>query len=119
MIAADLARALDPSRIAVDVGLTLDAWQAALMRSAAPRVLMCCSRQSGKSTIAALIGIATAIQQPNALVLLVSPSQRQSAELFRALMVHFRRLAGAPEIKNESMLRVELANGSRVVALPG
>jgi hypothetical protein len=33
MIALDLARALDPPRIAADVGLTLDPWQRDLMRS--------------------------------------------------------------------------------------
>lgn len=118
-LATDLARSLDPSRLAVDVGFTLDKWQADLMRSTAPRVLMCCARQTGKSTVASLIAISTAIGQSNALVLLVSPSQRQSAELFRSLMTHFRRLPGAPEIKSESVLRVELANGSRIVALPG
>jgi hypothetical protein len=119
MIARDISRALDPSLIAVDIGLQLDEWQRDLMRSQAPRVLMCCSRQSGKSTVAALIAIATAIMRPNALVLLVSPSQRQSAELFRSLMVLFRKLKDAPDIRNESVLRVELANGSRIVALPG
>src|SRR5262245_42787153 len=51
--------------------------------------------------------------------LLVSPSQRQSGELFRTVMRHFRELPGAPEIRAESALRLELANGSRVVALPG
>jgi Terminase large subunit, T4likevirus-type, N-terminal len=115
---SDLARALDPCQIAVDCGLTLDEWQASLMRSTASRVLMCCARQTGKSTTAALVAIATA-QQPNALVLLVSPSQRQSAELFRSLMVLYRRLPNAPEIRSESVLRVELVNGSRIVALPG
>jgi tRNA(Met) C34 N-acetyltransferase TmcA len=115
----DLAVALDPSLIAADCELTLDQWQATLMRSTSLRVLMLCSRQSGKSTVAALIAIHTAITLPNALVLLVSPSQRQSAELFRSLMMLFRKLKDAPEARNESALRVELANGSRIVALPG
>jgi hypothetical protein len=115
----DLARALDPSLIAADCGLTMDQWQATLMRSTSLRVLMLCSRQSGKSAVAALITTHTAITQPNALVLLVSPSQRQSAELFRSLMVLFRKLKDAPEMRNESALRVELANGARIVALPG
>jgi hypothetical protein len=119
MIAADLARALDPSRIAADVGLVLDDWQAALMRSTAPRVLLCCARQTGKSTVASLMAISTATMQAGALVLLVSPSQRQSGELFRTLMRYLRTLPGASEIRAESALRVELANGSRIVALPG
>jgi terminase large subunit-like protein len=118
-LASDLAMALDPARIATACGLKPDPWQESLLRSDAPRILMCCARQTGKSTVASLIAISTAIGQPSALVLLVSPSQRQSAELFRSLMVHFRRLPAAPEIKSESVLRVELANGSRIIALPG
>jgi hypothetical protein len=116
---ADLARNLDPSRIATECGITLDLWQRDLMRSTALRILLCCARQTGKSTTAALIAIVTAIMQAGALVLLVSPSQRQSGELFRTLMRYLRELSGAPEIRAESALRVELANGSRIVALPG
>jgi Terminase large subunit, T4likevirus-type, N-terminal len=119
MIARDLARAFDQALIAADCGLTLDQWQADLMRSTAPRVLMLCARQVGKSTVAALIALATAVTQVGALILLVSPSQRQSGELFRTVMRHLRELPGTPEIRAESALRLELANGSRVVALPG
>jgi hypothetical protein len=39
MMARDLARALDPAIIAADCDLTLDPWQADLMRSNASRVL--------------------------------------------------------------------------------
>ena len=115
----DLARAFDWSLIAADVGLELDGWQADLMRSTAPRILLLCARQTGKSTVSALIALATAVMQPGALVLLVSPSQRQSGELFRVVMRHLRELPGAPGIRAESALRLELANGSRIVALPG
>src|SRR5262245_1330230 len=80
MMARDLARCLDPALIAADCGLTLDPWQADLMRSTAPRVLMLCARQVGKSTVAGLIALSTAVTQAGALILLVSPSQRQSGE---------------------------------------
>jgi hypothetical protein len=50
MMARDLARALDPSLIAHDCGITLDKWQADLMRSTAPRILLLCARQTGKTT---------------------------------------------------------------------
>jgi hypothetical protein len=115
----DIARVLDPTSIAVDVGLTLDQWQAQLMRNAARRVLLLCARQTGKSTTCALIAIATSISQPLALVLLISPSQRQSGELFKTVIGNLRRLPGAPQIKAESALRCELENGSRIIALPG
>jgi Terminase large subunit, T4likevirus-type, N-terminal len=118
-IASDLARAIDPAMLGADCGLALDKWQSDLLRSDAQRILLCCSRQAGKSTVAALVGISTAISTPGSLTLLVSPSQRQSSELFRTLMALFRKLPDAPEVKTESVLKVELANGSRVIALPG
>jgi hypothetical protein len=119
MLLTDLRRAIDPASIAADCGLTLDQWQADLMRSTASRMLLLCARQTGKSTVSALIALATAIRQAGALVLLVSPSQRQSGELFRTVMRHLRSLVDVPGITAESALRLELANGSRIVALPG
>ncbi len=116
---ADLARSLDPARIGADVGITLDAWQRDLMRNSAPRVLLLCSRQSGKSTVCALIAIATAIRTAGALILLISPSQRQSGELFKTVVRYLRQLSGAPRIAAESALRCELETGSRIIALPG
>src|SRR5436190_15662849 len=116
VMAHDLARALDPVLIAKDCGFDLDLWQADLMRSSAPRVLLLCSRQSGKTTVTALIALATAMLQPSALVLIVSPSQRQSAEMHRVVLGLYRRLDGVPEMTEESVLRSTLSNGSRIVA---
>jgi len=81
--------------------------------------LLLCARQTGKSTTCALIAISTAIMTAGALVLLVSPSQRQSGELFKTVMRHLRRLPDAPRITAESALRCELENRSRILALPG
>lgn len=118
-LARDLSRCLDPTLIAVDAGFTLDRWQADLMRSSAQRVLLLCARQSGKSTVSAFIGLATALFQPGALVIIVSPSQRQSAEMFRTLMSFYKALSDVPPLAAESVLRAEFSNGSRIVALPG
>jgi phage terminase large subunit-like protein len=106
MIAFDLARALDPSRIAADVGLTLDPWQRDLMRSTAQRVLILASRQVGKTTVTALIAVATAVLKGGALVLILSPSQRQSGEMFRTVVRFLKELDGAPNIAAESTLRL-------------
>ena len=119
MMAQDLARALDPCLIAHDVGIEPDAWQAELLRAKPTRALLLCSRQSGKSTVTALTALDTAIYDAPALVLLVSPSQRQSAKLFRTVMQFHSRLPGAPSLNAESTLKAELANGSRILALPG
>jgi hypothetical protein len=54
-----------------------------------------------------------------ALCLIVSPSLRQSSKAFREFMKLYRKLDAAPGLTAESALRCELANGSRVVSLPG
>lgn len=119
MIATDLSRALDPMLFAMDCGLNPDPWQAKLLRERPMRSLLLCSRQSGKSTVTALLALWTAIYESPALVLLLSPSQRQSGELFRTVIGFHAKLDGAPELTSETALRAELANGSRVLALPG
>lgn len=116
----DLQYALDPARLLGSiVGGSADPWQARLLRSSAPRVLLNCCRQSGKSTTAGVVAIHTAAYTPNSLVLLLSPSLRQSKELFRKALSAYRWVApGAPLIQ-ESTLQLEFANGSRIVSLPG
>ncbi len=54
-----------------------------------------------------------------ALVLALSPSLRQSSELVRRVRDFHAALADAPEMAMESVTRLELRNGSRIVALPG
>jgi hypothetical protein len=119
MMALDLARALDPTLIASDCGITLDKWQAELMRSTAPRILLLCARQTGKTTTTGFIALATAIHKPASLVLILSPSQRQSAEMQRTIMSFHSKLQGAPALNSESVLKSEFSNGSRIIALPG
>jgi hypothetical protein len=118
-LAHDLALALDPSRLMAACGLTPDPWQEALLRSAAPRILLLCSRQSGKSTVTALLALHQAIYQPESLILLLSPSLRQSQELFKKVQTVYRLLNVPAPLAAESALRYEFVNGSRMVALPG
>src|SRR5438132_14268324 len=81
-LALDLAHALDPVAFVQDrLNFEPDAWQARLLRSRAPWILLNCCRQSGKSTTTAALALHTAIYDPG-LTLLVSPSLRQSKELF-------------------------------------
>jgi hypothetical protein len=53
------------------------------------------------------------------LTLLISPSQRQSGELFRKVIDLHRALPDGIPADNVSALRMELRNGSRIIALPG
>src|SRR5262249_40076810 len=64
-------------------GLSPDPWQAQVIRTGWQRVLLLCSRQVGKSQTAAALALLTVLREPGALVLLLSPSLRQSLELFR------------------------------------
>src|SRR5687768_11624610 len=94
-LASDLAVALDPARFAEACGIVPDGWQADVLRSTAPRMLLNASRQSGKSTVVAVLATHTALYQPGALVLLLSPTLRQSGELFRKCLAVYHA-AGRP-----------------------
>jgi hypothetical protein len=110
----------DPARILSEAGIPPDPWQANLLRSHCGRMLLLCSRQAGKSTTAAAVALREALLRPGSLVLLLSPTLRQSSELFADKVVRLYNALGRPvEANLESALRMELANGSRVVSLPG
>jgi hypothetical protein len=114
-----LAMALDPSRILAAQGLAPDPWQCELLLSSDRQILLNCSRQSGKSTVVSALALHTALFTPAALVLLLSPSQRQSGELFRKVLDAYNTLKRPVPASYETQLKLELANGSRVVCLPG
>ncbi len=112
--------AADPTLLAARAGFTLDAWQSDLLRSRARQIILNCSRQSGKSTMCGLLALHTALYAEGALVLILGPTQRQAVELFRKLKDSLNSLRVTnTQIEEESALRVEFTNRSRVVALPG
>lgn len=121
-----LARALvDPPAVPDPVDLFRaangepDAWQIQALRSTAPRLAFNASRQAGKTGVAATIACHTALAEAGALVLILSPGLRQSGEAFRRVLDVYRA-AGRPVLpETENRLTLELANGSRVVSLPG
>ncbi len=120
-MAADLRLALDLDHFARSAGLEgdLDSWQLRVLDAVESKVILNCSRQAGKSTVSALLAIRHALYSPASLTLLVSPSQRQSGELFRKALANYHALPLKPPIRAESALRLELSNGSRIVSLPG
>ncbi len=63
-LAADLRLALDRVGFASSLGLDPDPWQERLLRSTASRVLLNCSRQSGKSTMSGVIAPANRASPP-------------------------------------------------------
>lgn len=83
-------------------------------------MLLLCSRQAGKSQTAAALAIREALLRPGSLTLLLSPSQRQSSELFRDKVLKIFNGLGRPiPPVQESALQMTLANGSRIISLPG
>ena len=78
-LALDLACSLDPVILAEQAGISPDPWQADVLRSTAPRVLLLCSRQAGKSTITAVLAVHCAVYEPGSLVLLLSRHARRTA----------------------------------------
>lgn len=117
-LSEDFERALDPAAIFTGAGMAADPWQADVLRSSHPRQLLLCSRQSGKSTTVAALAVHSALYDPG-LVLLFAPAQRQSTELFKKVSAFYRALPGVPEPLAMTETKMELPNGSRIIALPG
>jgi hypothetical protein len=115
----DFARALDPILLARDCGIEPDDVQAKLLTSTSPRILLCCTRQWGKSTICALMALHYGLYKAPATIVLISPSQNQSLELFKKVHDFWSKIPGAPHANQESLSRMTLSNGSRFLALPG
>jgi hypothetical protein len=118
-LAGDLKLALDRVSFAESVGVEPDPWQENLLRSDSDRVLLNCSRQSGKSTMSAVIALHRALYHPGSLVLCLAPALRQSQELFGKIAGFYRDLGRPVAPQGERKLSLELENDSRIITLPG
>ncbi len=109
-----------PSALALAeaLGLDLDPWQRDVLASEATQTAMLCSRQSGKSTVAALLAAWQALAVPGCLVLLLAPSERQAKLLLRSVRRFAAAVPDAARPTNDGRQSLELSNGSEVVALP-
>ncbi len=114
-----IQEAKDPVLFARRCGLESDVWQADLLRGDARQMILLCSRQAGKSTVTSILALHEAIYQAPALVLLLSPSLRQSQELFGKVRDAYEMLPDAPKASRDTALQLRFSNGSRIVALPG
>lgn len=110
---------LDPAAFARDMlNFHPDPWQEKVLRSDSKRMLFCCSRQSGKTSIAGLLAVHRARYYPGSLILLVSPSLRQSSESFRKISEFLDRLSVRPTLIEDNRLSCVLPNHSRIISLP-
>lgn len=132
----------EPEDVFRALGYEPDPWQRQLLRSTSKRLLVCCSRQSGKSQTAAAMALNTALLDAPSLVLIISRALRQSSELLRKVKEMYAGLRGEVVRKKnwrptrvkqqrqveehddeakvqDSVLSMEFSNGSRILSLPG
>jgi hypothetical protein len=116
----EIAQALDPVIFAREsIHFDPDPSQERALRSVSKRVLFNCCRQWGKSVLTAVKALHRSVYYPKSLILLLSPSLRQSAELFRKVANFSRVARNIPEKTEDSKLFMTLENESRIVSLPG
>ena len=102
------------------LGLELDDWQREILTGSWKRALLNVTRQGGKSTVAALLGLHEALYRPGSLTLIVSPSDRQSAELFRKLVELRDRIPTSEyTLSDDTKRSMTVVGGGRVASLPG
>ncbi len=109
----------DPLAFAKLLNIDPDPWQCDLLTSTEERIILNCARQSGKSTIVAIRALHHALITPRSLVLILSPSQRQSGELFKKITEFYHELGRRGGSDASSATTLKLRNGSRIVSLPG
>jgi len=101
------------------LGIEPDVRQAEVLRSESKRSILNCCRQWGKSTIAAAKAVHRAYTRENSLVLVASPSDRQSGELVRKAEAMTERLGLRLRGDGTNEISLAFPNGSRIVGLPG
>ena len=113
--------ALDPAAFAAEcLGWTPDPWQNEVLNSTARQVIMCCSRQSGKTLTTAALALHEALFGVPGPTLLISPSLRQSQEHLQVIKQLLERVPRElAHVVRETTLSIELSSGARVLSLPG
>jgi hypothetical protein len=116
----DLLAGLDPLDFSTHrLAFSPDPVQAHVLASTSARLILNCTRQWGKSTISAARAIHRAFSCPDSLVLVLSPSLRQSAEFLRKAAAFIRQLDIQPRGDGDNEVSLLFPNGSRLVGLPG
>ena len=97
------------------LGFGLDPWQRALLIDDHQRLLLCCPRQSGKSTIVAARTAYLMVSRPSIRIVALAPTIRQSAMLAAKTADVLRD----ESLVTETATKLVLANSSTLDALPG
>jgi Terminase large subunit, T4likevirus-type, N-terminal len=106
----------DPVRVFDLLGLKPDPWQVAVLHSEAEQIILNCSRQAGKTTVAAALAIYQALFVPKSSVLIISRAERQSIEVLRVVAQGLDAIEA--RLKTRSNTELEVEGGGRVVSFP-
>jgi Terminase large subunit, T4likevirus-type, N-terminal len=115
----EAAYRIDPALWMREVlGITPHPWQETFLRTErGASIAVLTARQVGKTTAAAVAMAHSAIFVPGSLSVVACPTQNQRAEALRK--VRDMVLKAGAELATDNKFSLELANGSRVLALPG
>lgn len=121
---------LSPVGVMRAAGFEPDPWQVLLGESDESTVLVVTSRQAGKTMCVSAIAASAAAEgpmrsHPDAVVVVASPSFRQSARILARVRLLWRRVLehhgydpSVPTIVNRDPSRVIFSNGQQIIALP-
>ena len=100
------------------LGVVPDDWQKQLMRSTSDLAALC-GRRVGKSQSAGWVAAHHVVEGEGRTALCISPTQRQSGELFRLAKAAIVKAMPDASFPTDNRLSIELPNGSRLLSLPG
>jgi hypothetical protein len=95
-----------------------DERQIEVLQSGAKRGILNCTRQWGKSTIAAAMAVHRSLTRSGCVVLVASPSGRQSAELVEKATEMVMTMDIPTHGDGHNEISLQLPNGSRIIGLP-
>ena len=101
------------------LGFEPDEGQERVLTLGSHRGILNCTRQWGKSTIAAAKAVHQAYIEAGSLTVVVSPSARQSGEFVRKAEGFAQRLGVRTKGDGDNEMSLEFPNRSRIVGLPG
>ena len=101
------------------LGFEPDERQRELLGAGVKRGMVNCTRQWGKSTVAAVMAVHRAFFQPKSLVVVACPTEKQSAELVWKARDFAIQLGVARRGDGSNRISLRFPNGSRIVGIPG
>jgi hypothetical protein len=114
-----LAYCINPVQFAIDkLQFYPDPIQARILSSNAHYGILCCTRQWGKSTVAAAKAVHMALYEPQSTILVAGPTERQAAETVYRCARFLSHLGIRRRGDGQNRVSLVLPNGSRIIGLP-